>query len=102
MNENLLKELEVGIIERLGNALLKSNEYKQAITREKTAYERLVKVLTAEQKEILEEYYNSLSISTMLLQKTAYKQGVADFAVLLMNDKEGIAHIQNTNFVDKN
>lgn len=102
MNENLLKELEVGIIERLGNALLKSNEYKQAITREKTAYERLAKVLTAEQKEMLEEYYNSLSISTMLLQKTAYKQGVADFAVLLMNDKEGITHIQNTNFADKN
>lgn len=88
MNEEFLKELENGIVDRLGNALLKNDEYNQALTKEKAAYQWLVKVLTEEQKEMLEEYCNSVSKSTLLLQKTAYKQGIADLTTLLISNEE--------------
>lgn len=91
MNENFLKELESGIIERLSRVLLGSEDYKHALAEEKTAYERLTKELTEGQRELLEEYCNAASISTLLIEKTAYKQGVADLVNLLISNKgEGI------------
>lgn len=87
MNEDLLKELEIGIVERLSRVLLVSEEYKQALAKEKTAYERLTKELTEGQQEMLEEYYNATSIVTLLLEKVAYKQGVADLVNFLIANK---------------
>lgn len=74
-----MNKLENDIVERLTYTQLQSTEYKQAYKILKRAYKQLVAELTEKQFNAFEEYFNAVIETMAIMQKLAYKQGIADY-----------------------
>ena len=83
MNENIWKFLEPLIIDHLGELLVDNEEYKRLIDKETLCYEELKKNLEKEQKEKLEQYFNSTNETSIFCQEFAYKRGMTDLLMFI-------------------
>ena len=74
---------EVLLSERLGDELEKSSQYKAAIAKEETLYESLSSGLSAEQQNMLKDYFNAINATSFIVESLTYKLGMKDLLSLI-------------------
>lgn len=87
-NNNIDKDMEMLIVDRLNDAFQKNAEYHQAVSKEMEIYNKLKEELPEQQQEMLEHYVVSASEAVSVCERIAYKQGARDlFHVLFQKTK---------------
>lgn len=83
MSDEMFKELEIVMTDRISNALDKNDEYKQALSKEFEVFEQLKSELTKQQQNQLDEYFTLSNSTAVVCGKIAYRQGMEDLASIL-------------------
>lgn len=86
MEDNIFDDLEMILSDRISIAYSKSEQYQKAISEEKELYERLETILTEQQQELLQQYFESVSATTAICEKISYVQGIRDFAKIIYQE----------------
>lgn len=86
MEDNIFDDLEMIMSDRISIAYSKSEQYQKAISKEKELYERLENILTEQQQELLQQYFESVSATTAICEKVSYVQGIRDFVKIIYQE----------------
>ncbi len=86
MEDNIFDDLEMIMSDRISIAYSKNEQYQKAISEEKELYERLKNILTEQQQELLQLYFESISATTAICEKVSYIQGIRDFVKILYHE----------------
>lgn len=87
MKDNIFDDLEMIMSDRISIAYSKSEQYQKAISKEKELYEQLNNILTEQQQELLQKYFESASATIAICEKVSYLQGIRDFVKILYQDQ---------------
>lgn len=87
MEDNIYDDLEMIISDRISIAYNKSKQYQMAISKEKELYERLQNILTEQQQELLQQYFESVNATIAICEKVSYIQGIRDLMKFLFQDQ---------------
>lgn len=87
MADNIYEDLEMIMADRISGAYKKSERYQQAISIENELFEKLQKSLSAQQQELLQQYFESVNATTAISEIISYTQGIRDFVKILYQDQ---------------